>query len=166
MKKIMSLFFAVLTITIFSSTTSLAAEMSKSEMLSKVYELSNKALNVSKMAAGKLEDPRLKDLNQQILSNQSLSSGALQQIASQMGVNLPTTDKSAEGGVLEKLKGLKGKAFEKEYLNTETGLHTQLLDLVKNKLLPTVNSPITRTLLQSYSPKLSAIVESAKSLNL
>lgn len=130
------------------------------EMLGKAHELSAKIGALGGMGENKIQNPKVEEYNAQMKQNNGLTQQALSQVAKQLGVDLPATENSAPKG----LEALKGKAFDKSFLNESVGLQAQLLDLVKSKLMPSLSSPMATGLMKSFTPGLGSLVEQGKTL--
>lgn len=139
-----------------------ARAQSMAEVLGKAHELSSRISALGGMGENKIKNPKLEEYNTQMKQNNGLTQQAISQVAKQLGVSLPAaqTDNTEE----KALESLSGSAFEKSFLNKSVGLQSQLLDLVKSKLLPNLSSPMASTLLKSFTPGLAGLVEKGKTL--
>ncbi len=64
--------------------------------------------------------------------------------------------------VAARLKKEKGKAFDKDYIDTEVAYHQAVIDAVKNTLVPGAQNAELKTLLQQAIPTLEGHLQHAK----
>jgi putative membrane protein len=77
------------------------------------------------------------------------------------------TSKSLEQGGKENiasLKKLKGAAFDKAYVDHEVAYHQQVLDAIKDTLLPNAKNPELKALIEKVTPAFQAHLDHAKKL--
>ncbi len=79
-----------------------------------------------------------------------------------------TSDSLKKGGDenLAVLRGLKGKAFDKAYVDHEVAYHQSVLDAVDQTLIPSAQNADLKALLQKYRPAFAAHLEHAKQLQM
>jgi putative membrane protein len=65
---------------------------------------------------------------------------------------------------LEKLQGLSGKDFDKAYIDGEVDLHTKVIDVADNKLVPNVKNEELKALLVKVRPTLVSHLDHAKKI--
>lgn len=65
---------------------------------------------------------------------------------------------------LEKLKSLKGKAFDKAYIDHEVAYHQQVIDAIDKTLIPDAQNADLKALLVKVRPAFAAHLEHAKRL--
>jgi putative membrane protein len=78
----------------------------------------------------------------------------------------PTSQSLKEGGKanLDSLKQLKGPEFDKAYVDHEVTYHQQVLDAVRNTLVPNAKNPELKALLEKTAPVIEAHLDHAKKL--
>ena len=78
----------------------------------------------------------------------------------------PTSQSIKQGGEdnLKNLKGLKGAAFDKAYIDHEVAYHQQVLDAVDKVLIPNAKNAELKSLLEKTRPAFVAHLEKAKSI--
>src|SRR5207253_168077 len=77
------------------------------------------------------------------------------------------TSKSLEAGGeanLKKLHGLKGKEFDKAYVDNEVTYHEQVLDAIDKTLIPNAKNAELKALIVNVRPAIEAHLQHAKSL--
>jgi putative membrane protein len=72
--------------------------------------------------------------------------------------------KSAGADNVKKLKGLKGAAFDKAYIEHEVAYHEQVLDAVDKVLIPNAKNAELKGLIEKVRPAFVAHLDHAKSL--
>jgi putative membrane protein len=65
---------------------------------------------------------------------------------------------------MEKLQGLSGKEFDKEYIDGEIALHKRVIDVADNKLVPNAKNEELKALLVKVRPALVSHLEHAQKL--
>lgn len=65
---------------------------------------------------------------------------------------------------IARLKGLKGKAFDKAYVDQEVGYHQAVLDAIDKTLLPSAKNGELKALIVKVRPAIAAHLEHAKHL--
>ncbi len=78
----------------------------------------------------------------------------------------PTSQSLKQGGAdnLKNLKGLKGKAFDKAYIDHEVAYHQQVLDAVDKVLIPNAKNEELKALLVKVRPAFVAHLDKAKAI--
>ena len=78
----------------------------------------------------------------------------------------PTSESLKKGGEenLKNLKGLKGAAFDKAYVDHEVAYHQQVLDAVDKTLIPNAKNAELKSLLEKTRPAFVAHLDHAKQI--
>jgi putative membrane protein len=79
-----------------------------------------------------------------------------------------TSDALKKGGDenMAALKKLKGKAFDKAYVDHEVAYHQQVLDAIDKTLVPNAKNPELKGLIEKVRPAIAAHLEHAKHLQM
>lgn len=157
-----SLYTLLITL-ILNINLSFAQSLSDPEMIKKVYQMSSQIMDLGKMARGKLDDTQLKAFNQRMMGDHKVGIETIQKLGSTFNIGFEDTDEGQSK--VKQLEALKGKAFEKEYVKTAVSTHKNLLNTIKDVLIPQANSPLVKGLLQNYLPRLSGLLDSAQGLS-
>ena len=72
--------------------------------------------------------------------------------------------KKAGDNTLKRLKGLKGAAFDKAYIDNEVTYHQTVLDAIDKTLIPSASNDELKALLVKVRPAFVAHLEHAKQL--
>src|SRR3569832_2172335 len=80
----------------------------------------------------------------------------------------PTSESLKKGGDenIAKLKKLKGKEFDKEYVDHEVAYHQQVLDAIDKTLIPSAQNAELKDLITKVRPAIAAHLEHAKHLQM
>lgn len=154
--------FVVLFLALIFSSLAFGDTLSSLKLLSEVQALSSKAISLGDMAKGKLTTPALKSFNDRMIEDHQVSGANLKEMVTKYSLNLPTDSIQSED--LSSLKKLSGDKFEKQYLKEGLNLHTKLLDLLKDKVLPATDNAAVKGMLKNYIPRVSTLVDSLQSL--
>ena len=114
-------------------------------------------INYAKLALSKAKDKRVRDFAQQMITDHSAVQKSVINLAAKLNVtpaDSPTSDslnKQAEQ-TTQKLQSLKGKAFEKAYVDNEVGYHEAVINATKTVLIPSAQNAELKSALQGAEP--------------
>ena len=114
-------------------------------------------INYAKLALSKARDKQVRDFAQQMITDHSAVQKSVINVASKLNVtpaDSPTSDslKAQAQQRLEKLRGLKGKAFEKSYVDNEVSYHEAVINATKTVLIPSAQNAELKSALQGAEP--------------
>ena len=114
-------------------------------------------INYAKLALSKARDKQVRDFAQQMITDHSAVQKSVINLASQLNVtpaDSPTSDslKAQAQQTLEKSRGLKGKAFEKSYVDNEVSYHEAVINATKTVLIPSAQNAELKSALQGAEP--------------
>ena len=114
-------------------------------------------INYAKLALSKARDKQVRDFAQQMITDHSAVQKSVINVASKLNVtpaDSPTSDslKAQAQQTLEKLRGLKGKAFEKSYVDNEVSYHEAVINATKTVLIPSAQNAELKSALQGAEP--------------
>ena len=114
-------------------------------------------INYAKLALSKARDKQVRDFAQQMITDHSAVQKSVINVASKLNVtpaDSPTSDslKAKAQQTLEKLRGLKGKVFEKSYVDNEVSYHEAVINATKTVLVPSAQNAELKSALQGAEP--------------
>jgi putative membrane protein len=114
-------------------------------------------INYAKLALSKARDKRVRDFAQQMITDHSAVTKSVINLASKLNVtpaDSPISDslKAQAQPTLEKLRGLRGKAFEKAYVDNEVSYHEAVINATKTVLIPSAQNAELKSALQGAEP--------------
>ena len=114
-------------------------------------------INYAKLALSKARDKQVRDFAQQMITDHGAVQKSVINLASKLNVtpaDSPTSDslKAQAQQTLEKLRGLKGKAFEKSYVDNEVSYHEAVINATKTVLIPSAQNAELKSALQGAEP--------------
>ena len=114
-------------------------------------------INYAKLALSKARDKQVRDFAQQMITDHSAVQKSVINVASKLNVtpaDSPTSDslKAQAQQTLEKSRGLKGKAFEKSYVDNEVSYHEAVINATKTVLIPSAQNAELKSALQGAEP--------------
>jgi putative membrane protein len=124
-------------------------------------------IDAGKLAASKATNPRVKAFGEQM----STDHAGVNKMATELAMKLkvtpednPTSQSLKMGGEknVAHLKGLKGAAFDKAYIDHEVAYHQQVLEAVDKTLIPGAKNEELKALLVKVRPAFVAHFELAK----
>jgi putative membrane protein len=126
-------------------------------------------IDAGKIAASKGTHPEVKKFGQTMAADHAGVNKQAVALAKKLGVTPEdnATSKSLyDGGKtnVAKLKGLKGKDFDKAYIDNEVAYHTAVLEAVDKTLIPNAKNEELKALLVKVRPAFVAHLELAKSI--
>jgi putative membrane protein len=124
-------------------------------------------IDQGKLALQKSKNPEVKEFAQQMMTDHS----ALQKSVSDLGAKLNVTPadsdtskalKSQADDTAKKLKSLKGKAFDKAYIDNEVTYHQQVIDAASKVLIPNAQNAELKSALEGAAPLFQGHLEHAQ----
>ncbi len=120
-----------------------------------------------KAAKAKTHNAEVKKFAQQMITDHTAVNKSATELVTKLKVTPEDNDTSRslqKGGDenLEKLKGLKGAAFDKAYVDNEVTYHQTVLDAIDKTLLPSAQNPELKALITKVRPAIAAHLEHAK----
>ena len=114
-------------------------------------------INYAKLALSKARDKQVRDFAEQMITDHSAVQKSVINVASKLNVtpaDSPTSDslKAQAQQTLEKLRGLKGKVFEKSYVDNEVSYHEAVINATKTVLIPSAQNAELKSALQGAEP--------------
>ncbi len=105
------------------------------------------------------KNAEVKQFAEQMVNDHSAGKKEVLALAAKLGVKPEASDvsKSLEADAKKaaaRLKKEKGKAFDKDYIDTEVGYHQAVIDAVKNVLIPGAQNAEVKMALQNTVPTL------------
>ena len=124
-------------------------------------------IDAGKLAEMNGTDAQVKAFGKQMASDHTGDNKQADELVTKLGVkpeDNPTAQSLKAGGEanIKKLKGLKGAAFDKAYVDNEVAYHQQVLDAVDKTLLPSASNAELKALLVKVRPAFVAHLEHAK----
>lgn len=169
MKRKLSLMSAALALTL-STGLSHAQDKPNDAQIAAIVVTAN---NVD-IAAGKLAETKgsakVKEFGKRMVTDHSGVNKQATQLVKKLGVKPEESDASRglkKGGDenLAKLKGLKGKEFDKAYVSHEVTYHQAVLDTIDKTLLPNAQNAELKGLIEKVRPAIADHLEHAKHLS-
>jgi putative membrane protein len=124
-------------------------------------------IDQGKMALQHSKNKEVRDFAQQMVDDHS----ALQKSVKDLGAKLRVTPADSETATslkaqaateADKLKGLNGDAFDKEYIDHEVAYHKAVIDAAGNVLIPNAQNAELKSALQSAAPLFQGHLEHAQ----
>jgi putative membrane protein len=169
--------FAVLAVSAALSMTSAFAEEAATaaagptdpEIAHIVVTANQIDVEAGKLAKARTKSPEVKAFAQQMITDHAAVNQQASALAKKLKV-VPkenSTSESLKKGAAEnvaKLKTLKGKDFDKEYVDHEVAYHQAVLDAIDQTLIPNAKNAELKDLIEKVRPAINAHLEHAKSL--
>jgi putative membrane protein len=126
-------------------------------------------IDAGKLAASMATNPEVKKFGQQMVTDHTGVNKQAADLAAKLKVtpaDNPTSQSLKAGGDknVATLKGLKGAAFDKAYVDNEVAYHQAVLDAVDKTLIPGASNAELKALLVKVRPAFVAHLEHAKKL--
>jgi putative membrane protein len=122
-----------------------------------------------KLAKSKTKDPEVKKFAEQMITDHTAVNKMATDLAKKLKVKPEESDTSkslkADADTVKKqLKDLKGKEFDKAYVDREVAFHQSVLDAIDKTLIPSAKNEELKALIEKVRPNIQAHLEHAKHL--
>ena len=114
-------------------------------------------INYAKLALSKTNDQQVRDFAQQMITDHSSVQKSVNELAAKL--NVTPADSSTSNSLnaqaqqtMQKLEGLKGKAFDKAYIDNEVAYHQAVINATKTVLIPNAQNAELKSALQGAAP--------------
>ncbi len=134
-----------------------------------VMTANNVDIAAGKMAKSQTKDTEIKMFAEKMVVDHSAVNKSATDLASKLKLKPEESDtsrglkKSGDEAML-KMKSLKGKDFDKAYVDNEVTYHQVVLDAIDNTLIPSAKSTELKNLLNQVRPNIAAHLDHAKHL--
>jgi putative membrane protein len=145
------------------------AELTDPQIVGIVEAADDIDINYAKLALSKAKDKQVKDFAQQMITDHSAVQQAVRDLAAKLDVTPADSEtdnslkKQAEQ-ITQKLQGLKGKAFEKAYIDNEVAYHKAVINATKTVLVPSAQNVELKSALQGAEPLFEGHLQHAEGL--
>jgi putative membrane protein len=124
-------------------------------------------IDAGKLAQGKAKSKEVKDFARQMVTDHSGVNKQAKDLAAKLKVkpeDNPTSQSLKKGGEdnVKSLKGLKGDAFDKAYVDHEVVYHQAVLDAIDKTLIPSAKNAELKDLIVKVRPAFVGHLEHAK----
>ena len=148
-------------------TAALAQGINYAQIAKIVVTANQVDVDAGKLAASKATNPEVKKFAQTMVTDHTGVNKQAVDLATKLGVKPEDNDTAkslASGGQanLANLKTLKGKEFDKAYVDHEVAYHQAVLDAVDKTLIPGAKNEELKALLVKVRPAFVAHLEHAK----
>jgi putative membrane protein len=111
-------------------------------------------INYAKLALSKTKNRQVRDFAQQMITDRQKS---VNDLAAKLGVTPADSGTSNSLNaqaqqMTQKLEGLKGKAFEKAYIDNEVAYHQAVINATKTVLIPSAQNAELKSALEGATP--------------
>ncbi|HYK40660.1 MAG TPA: DUF4142 domain-containing protein [Candidatus Eremiobacteraceae bacterium] len=126
-------------------------------------------IDYGKIALKKSKDKAVREFAQRMVTDHSAVQKSVIELAGKLGVKeevSPTSSglKSGAADITAKLNGLKGKEFDKFYIDNEVSYHKTVTDAVNAVLIPSAQNSELKAALQGAQPLFLKHLEHARSV--
>src|SRR5215470_13646752 len=102
-------------------------------------------IDYAKLAMSKTKNKQIRDFAQQMITDHSTVTQSVFGLAAKLGVTPADSDtsnslKAQAQQMTQKLQGLRGKAFEKAYIDNEVAYHQAVVNATKTVLVPSAQN--------------------------
>ena len=134
-----------------------------------IFDAANTAdIESGQLAAERAKNPKVRDYGRMIAHDHEAVRQQGRDLARKLGVKpTPPTDRSAAKAheqAMKELRATSGADFDRAFLAHEVAFHQQVIDDIKNTLLPAIKNGELRTLVQKVAPAFQAHLIAAQQL--
>jgi putative membrane protein len=143
------------------------AKPSDAQIAAIVVSANTVDIDAGKVAKGKTQNSEVKQFADQMITDHTAVNKSAVDLLTKLKVTPAENDTSRslkKGGDenLVNLKNLKGKVFDKAYIDHEVAYHQAVLDTIDNTLIPSAQNAELKALLEKVRPAIAAHLEHAK----
>src|SRR6202012_1342377 len=114
-------------------------------------------IDAAKLALQKTKNDQVKQFAQQMVDDHTSLQQSVNDLVAKLGVKPETSDtskalNSRTADEMKKLQGLKGSAFDNEYVSHEVAYHQQVIDAAGKVLIPSAQNAELKSALQGAAP--------------
>jgi putative membrane protein len=155
---------------LFLAAGSVAAQAPNDAQIAHIVVTANQVdIDAGKLAQSQSPNAEVKAFGKQMVTDHSGVNKQAVALVTKLKVtpeDNPTSQSLKSGGQenVKNLKTLKGKAFDKAYIDHEVAYHQQVLDAVDKTLLPSAKNEELKALITKVRPAFVAHLEHAKML--
>ncbi|MEO8992290.1 MAG: DUF4142 domain-containing protein [Nitrosospira sp.] len=170
MKKLLVLAIAlVLPAFAVHAETSKKGDLNDAEIAHIVVTANQVDIDAGNLAEKKASDEDVRAFAHRMVGEHTDVNKAAKELAAKLNVtpqDNPISKSLTEGGKknIEKLERLSGKDFDKAYIDGEIDLHTKVIDVADNKLVPNVKNEELKALLVKVRPAFVSHLDHAQKL--
>jgi putative membrane protein len=144
-----------------------AQDVNDAQIASIVVTANQVDIDAGKLATTQASSPEVKKFGQQMVTDHTGVNKQAVDLVTRLKVtpeDNPTSKSLKAGGEenVKNLKGLKGAAFDKAYVDHEVAYHQSVLDAVDKTLIPGAKNAELKALLEKVRPAFVAHLEHAK----
>lgn len=126
-------------------------------------------IDYGKIALQKSKDAKVREFAQRMVADHSAVQKSVIELADKLGVKAEDSQtstglKSGAADITKKLKTLKGKEFDKFYIDNEVSYHKTVTDAVDAVLIPSAQNSELKSALQGAQPLFLKHLEHARSV--
>ena len=114
-------------------------------------------INYAKLALSKTKNKQVRDFAQQMITDHSSVQSSVNELAAKL--NVTPADSGTSNSLnaqaqqmMQKLQGLRGKAFEKAYIDNEVTYHQAVINATKTVLIPSAQNAELKSALEGATP--------------
>jgi len=122
-----------------------------------VVAADNIDIDYGKLATSKTKDKQVRDFAQQMIADHSSVQKSVNELAAKLNVSPEDSEtsnslKSQAQQMMQKLQALKGKQFDRAYIDNEVAYHQAVINATKSVLIPSAQNTELRSALQGAVP--------------
>ena len=126
-------------------------------------------IDQAKLALKKTKNPQVQEFANQMISDHTALQKSVNDLAKKLGVTPEESDTSKQlkqqaADESKKLRGLRGKAFDKEYASHEVAYHQAVIDAASKTLIPNAKNPELKSAVEGAAPLLQGHLQHAQQL--
>jgi putative membrane protein len=124
-------------------------------------------IDYAQLAMSKTKDKQVKDFAQQMITDHSSVQKSVHGLAAKLNVTPADSEtsnslKTQAQQTMQKLKGLKGKEFDKAYVDNEVVYHQAVINATKSVLIPSAQNAELKSALQGAEPMFEGHLQHAQ----
>ena len=160
-------FAAILLMSFAFTGSALAQAPTDPQIVGIVLGANQNDMDYAKLALSKTKNKEVRDFAQQMSTDHASLQKSVKDLGAKLNVTPADSDtakslKQQAADETKKLQGLKGKEFDKAYIDNEVAYHQQVIDAVSKVLIPNAQNAELKSALTSAAPLFQGHLEHAQ----
>lgn len=144
---------------------------SDSDIINMLMTINTEEMNLSKLAKNQAQDPKVKEFANKMLTAHAENNDKAAKLRREQKIKLTETKsskslKTTSASVIENLRKIEGKKFDKAYMQEQITVHKKALDKLESTLIPHAKDTKLKTMLEETKKHVESHLKEAQELQI